>query len=339
MTLQFSDSPTSDAAPPRVRLVRGYAPRSQLVEDAIEGLSRTPKTLPCKYLYDARGSDLFEQITQVREYYPTRTELEIMRAHVTEMADALGPDVRLVEFGSGSGEKTASLLAALERPAGCVLIDISETALRESVERLSERFVDVAFIGVCADYTESLDLPAPRRQPRHTAAYFPGSTIGNFSRAEAQSFLERVAELVGPGGGLLVGFDRVKDHDVLERAYDDAQGVTAEFNLNLLNQLREAGAELELDGFEHEARYNGTEDRIESSLVSRRAQSIVLDGQEFELTPGERIVTEHSHKFRPEDFAELAEGAGWEVRRHWSDARDYFSVCYLTVPVAAPLPH
>jgi dimethylhistidine N-methyltransferase len=332
MTLQFSSAEVEEKRTDGPRLIRRHRPRSRLIDDALVGLSETPKTLPCKYFYDARGSELFEKITRLPEYYPTRTELGIMQSHVDEMAAELGPNVQLVEFGSGSGEKTASLVAALDRPASCVLVDISETALKESMERLADRFSEVELIGVCADYTSALELPAPTRAPRRTAAYFPGSTIGNFSRDEARGFLERVARLVGPGGALLIGFDRVKDVSLLENAYNDQQGVTADFNLNLLHQLESAGAVFDIDAFEHEARYNRGEDRIEMHLVSQREQAIHLADRAFKLAEGETICTEHSHKYRLEDFAELAGQAGWRMKRSWSDEKDWFSICYLTVP-------
>jgi len=312
-----------------VRLL-DLAPRaSDLLSDACEGLRRRPKTLPCKYFYDARGSELFERITELAEYYPTRTELAIMDAHAAEMAEAIGPRAWLVEFGSGSGLKTERLLAALDAPTGCVLVDISKSALVASAQYLSRRFAPLDVLAICADYTQPFGLPEPPRGAARITGYFPGSTIGNFTPREALSFLRRVHSLVGPRGSLLIGIDRVKPVDVLEAAYNDAHGVTAQFNLNLLRRLRSAGAHVSEESFEHRAIYNRKADRIEMHLVSRGEQTLEIAGELFQMAPGESICTEHSHKYRLDDFAKLADEAGFALDAQWSDDRDWFSVCHL----------
>lgn len=312
-----------------IRLMDLAPATSDLLSDARAGLRRDPKTLPCKYFYDQRGSELFERITELREYYPTRTELQIMADHAGEMADAIGPDAWLVEFGSGSGLKTERLLSALHEPAGCVLVDISKSALISSARHLSQHFPGLDVLAVCADYTSDFSLPRPQPAPRRITGYFPGSTIGNFTRDEARTFLTRVRRLVGEGGSLLVGFDRVKAVPVLEAAYNDGEGVTAAFNLNLLARLSQAGAQVQVEGFEHRAVYNPNEDRIEMLLVSRRDQTLEVGGERFAVEQGEAICTEHSHKYRLEDFLQLAHEAGFEADRHWSDPRDWFSVCHV----------
>ena len=302
--------------------------REVMVEEIRDGLSRSPKELPCKYFYDDEGSRLFEKICDLEAYYPTRTEISIMQQRGVEMAAAIGPGALVIEYGSGSSLKTELLLAALEEPAGCVLIDISREHLLASAKRLEEQFPGLEVLPVEADYTQDFELP--ERASSGRLIYFPGSTIGNFDRAEAEEFLREMAEVAGPSGGLLIGVDLVKDLAVLELAYDDPEGVTAAFNLNLLAHLnREIGTDFDLERFRHVAFFNQQDSRIEMHLESVGEQTVHLGDQSFHLADGERICTEHSNKYRLDGFAEMAAAAGWRVERVWTDERDYFSVQYL----------
>jgi dimethylhistidine N-methyltransferase len=315
----------------RVRIVDLHPKLGDLRAEAVEGLRRSEKSLPCKYFYDSLGARLFEAITELPEYYPTRTELGIMSESVHEMAEAIGPHATLVEFGSGVGLKTQKLLDSLIDPTGCVLIDISRAALEGSAYQLADRYDDMEVIAVCADYTQPLRLPRPHRPSARTVAFFPGSTIGNFTHDEAVSFLRRVAELVGQGGGLLVGIDRKKDPKVVEGAYNDSLGVTAAFNLNILRRLNQSGANFDLSAFRHHAPYVDTEGRIEMRLVSQVDQAVQVGGVQVTLSAGEHIVTEHSHKYDIEQFEEMAREGGFRLTRQWSDENDWFSVCFLEV--------
>lgn len=302
-----------------------------LKDDVLVGLAQDQKELPSKYFYDERGSHLFDDICQLDEYYPTRTELAIMDNHVQQMAACLGPQCLVVEYGSGSGHKTEVLLESLEDPVAYVPVEISRQHLLDSAERLQERYPQIEVLPVCADYTADYDLPQPQRQPQRRAAYFPGSTIGNFLPEQAMGFLEHVAETVETGGGLLIGADLVKDRRVLEAAYDDREGVTAEFNKNLLRRInRELGADFDLDEFGHRAVWNEHDGRIEMHLESLREQAVTVDDQTFEFERGETICTEYSHKYTLEGFANMASLAGFEVEKVWTDDEDLFSVQYLT---------
>ncbi|MGB5286180.1 MAG: L-histidine N(alpha)-methyltransferase, partial [Polyangiales bacterium] len=250
---------------------------------------------------------------------------------VHEMAEAIGSHATLVEFGSGVGLKTQKLLDALIDPSGCVLIDISRAALEASAYQLADRYEDMEVIAVCADYTQALRLPRPHRPSARTVAFFPGSTIGNFTNDEAVSFLGRVRELVGQGGWLLVGIDRKKDPEVIEDAYNDSLGVTAAFNLNILRRLNEIGANFDLSNFRHHAPYVASEGRIEMRLVSEVDQSVRVGKTQVSLSAGEHIVTEHSHKYDLDQFEEMARAAGFRLTKQWSDQQDWFSICFLEV--------
>lgn len=302
------------------------------LHETLEGLRRSPKELPCKYLYDHRGSQLFEEICELEEYYPTRTELGIMDRHVDEMAEFLGPHCLLLEFGAGSGHKTEVLLEALREPAGYVPIDISCEHLEDSARRLHRRFPDLEILPVCGDFMERWRLPDSSHKAEHLAVYFPGSTIGNFTTPQAQRFLQRVAEICGPGGKLLLGADLKKDPEILELAYDDPSGVTAAFNLNLLERInRELGADFALDAFAHRAPWVESEGRIEMHLESLRDQVVHIHGERFTFEAGERICTEYSHKYSLEAAERLARGACMKVDRVWTDSQGLFSVQALTV--------
>jgi len=299
------------------------------LRDVVSGLQRPQKEIPCKYFYDKRGSELFDQICELPEYYPTRTEISIMHSSGTQMAEKVGPGRLVVEYGSGSSLKTRILLDHLEEPAGYVPIDISGEHLEDSVAALRHEYPGLNVHPICADYTVPIDLPSePDSAP---LVFFPGSTIGNFTPSEAVDFLKRTCELVGPSGGALVGVDLKKDKDRLEQAYDDADGVTAEFNRNVLHRMkRELDADLQTDAFEHRAVYNEDQGRVEMHLVSLSDQDVRVAGEHtFRLEEGETIRTECSYKYHVEEFADLANAAEFEVEEVWIDPDQLFSVQYL----------
>ena len=297
----------------------------------VKGLSQPQKRISSKYFYDERGSKLFEQITQLPEYYPTRTETALLRVHAAEFAELIGPHASLVEFGSGSSTKVRILLDALEAPSAYVPIDISRDHLIESAKGLADAYPDLMVVPVAADYTQPLELPdIPNEEVR--IGFFPGSTIGNFSYTEAVDFLHTAATELGTDNGLLIGVDLKKDAAILHAAYNDSAGITAEFNLNILRHInRELGADFGLDGFAHDARWQPEKSCIEMHLVSKRAQTVHIDGHVFEFAKGESIHSEDSHKYTIEEFHALAAEAGWRVYRYWTDADDLFSIHYLRV--------
>ena len=302
-------------------------------EDVLEGLGSQPKSLPCKYFYDERGCSLFEQICELDEYYLTRTELEIMESFAGEMADAIGPECMLIEYGSGSSRKTRLLLDRLQRPTAYVPVDIAHAHLREAATQLARQYSELEVLPVCADFTTSFEPPRAATRVRRRVVYFPGSTIGNFEESQAIDLLRGIVRLVGPGGGLLIGFDLKKDTEVLEAAYNDELGITAEFNLNLLDRInRELKADFNLDRFEHRAVYDPNAGRIEIGLVSRKEQTVCVDGEQFDFAGDEAIHTEHSHKYRLEEFQQLAATAGCRQIRAWTDERKYFGVVLYAVP-------
>ena len=298
--------------------------------DVLAGLARTPKQLPSKYFYDARGSELFEAICEQPEYYLTRTELAILDAQMGDIAALLGEHVLVIEFGSGSGIKTEKLLRGLIDPVGYVPIDISLAALSASADNLRGKLPGLCVLPVCADFTRPMQLPSPPRPPRRRVMFFPGSTLGNFAPAEAQALLRRIRELVGQGGGLLLGVDTKKAPARLEAAYNDAAGVTAEFTLNLLRRLnRELGADFDLAAFRYRARYNPMAGRIETHLVSQREQIVQIEGSRFGFAAGEAMLVEYSTKYDDADVARLARQSGFEVVRRFSDPAGDFSLQYL----------
>jgi dimethylhistidine N-methyltransferase len=302
----------------------------EFLADVLSGMRRTERALPCKYFYDAVGSKLFDEICELDEYYPTRTELRIMRDNAPAIAAQIGTGVRLVEYGSGSSTKTRILLDHLESPAAYVPVDISHEHLQGTADLLSVAYPDIEILPVCADFTETFQLPTPTRTPTHSAVYFPGSTIGNFEPNDAVDLLARITPLCGSGGGLVIGVDLQKDTSVLEAAYNDAAGVTARFNLNLLHRInRELGADFDLSQYAHSARYNEDFGRIEISLVSRTAQRVTIDDECFDIAAGEAICTEYSHKYTIEGFAALAAKAGLTLHRYWTDERQWFGVLHF----------
>ncbi len=314
--------------------VHDSTPQSEdFLREVIDGLNQDPKILPCKYLYDERGSELFESICDLEEYYQTRTELAIMEAYAGEMADIAGPRCLLIELGSGSSLKTRVLLDHLEDPAGYVPIEISHTMLEQTARELAQEYPDLTITPICADYTAAVDLPAQVRDLKNRLVYFPGSTIGNFHPDAAIAFLSRMASLAGPTGGVLIGVDMKKDREILVRAYDDARGITAAFNLNLLERInRELGGTFSLETFRHEARYNAEAGRIEMHLVSLCDQEVSIGkGHTVEFAAGESVRTECSYKYHPQEFAALAGRAGLEQAKVWMDSQRLFSVQLLRV--------
>ena len=302
------------------------------LSEVVYGLSQVQKTLPCKFLYDEEGSKLFNEICELDEYYPTRTETRILCDNIDEIVDLIGRACRLVEFGSGTSAKTRHLLNRLPEPASYVPIDISGAQLLESASLLAREFPDLDIQPLEADYGEILTLPDSGREPRRTVAFFPGSTIGNFTRGKAVEFLVKVASLCGAGGGLLIGVDRKKDRRVLEPAYNDRDGVTARFNLNILTRInRELGADFDFSSFYHRAPYNECRGRIEMHLVSSRPQVVHLDSHEFHFCQGEYITTEYSYKYTLPGFVRLAGSAGFELVKSWEDRDHLFSVLLLRV--------
>lgn len=307
------------------------------LEDVLFGLSQPQKELPSKYLYDQRGSQLFDQICQLEEYYVTRTELAIMRSHAEQMISHLGPRALIVEYGSGSSLKTRLLLDAVQNLAGYVPVDISAEHLAESVQNLADSYPELEILPVVADFTEDFEVPTPGQQASHTVVYFPGSTIGNFQPFAAEDWLRRMSNMVGTGGGLLVGVDLEKDPQVLQAAYNDSSGVTAEFNLNLLRRInRELDADFDVSAFEHQGRYVPEASRIEMHLVCQSPQEVTVAGQSFRFEPSESICTEYSHKYTPERFAAMAASAGWGVTGFWTDPEQLFSIQYLTATENPP---
>jgi dimethylhistidine N-methyltransferase len=301
------------------------AARHEFLRDVLAGLGRAEKTLPCKYFYDSRGSELFDRICELDEYYHARCELAILRAHGEEIAALLGPAPALIEYGSGSSLKTRLLL---DRMAGGAYlpVDISRDHLLHAAAALAEAYPHVEVIPIVADFSRPFELPAV---PGRRVVYFSGSTISNFAPPDAVRLLGQIARQVGPGGGLLIGVDLKKDRSVLEPAYDDARGVTAAFNLNLLARInRELGADFDLGAFRHRAVWNEAAGRIEMYLVSQREQAVRLAGHTVAFRAGEAICTEHSYKFSLEEMAALAGQSGLAVRRVWTDDRGLFSVQY-----------
>ena len=297
--------------------------------EVLEGLSAQQKTLAPKFFYDERGSQLFDEITRLPEYYPTRTETALFETHSAQIASHFAGAVSLIEYGSGSSRKIRALLEGM-KPAAYVPLDISGDHLEASAKTLQSDYDWLDIYAVYADYSQSIELPAeiPLNQPM---AFFPGSSIGNFAPDQAAAFLSRVRSLVGEGGKLLIGVDRKKDKSVLEAAYNDSAGVTAAFNLNVLEHLnRELSGDFDIDSFAHRAIYNDQLGSIQMYLESKVSQQVELAGQRIDFAAGEVIHTENSYKYHPDEFAALAASAGWQSELHLSDANDYFSVFLLS---------
>jgi len=295
----------------------------------LTGLTAPQKSIPCRFLYDAAGSALFERITALPEYYPTRTETRILRERAAEIARDAAPGNVLIEFGSGSSTKTELLLAEMHELYAYVPVDISASALTDAQARIKKRFPQLRVLPVCGDFSQPLALPAAiEGKPR--LGFFPGSTIGNLTDAAAIKLLANMADILGSGARLIIGADLKKDVRRLLRAYDDEEGVTAAFNLNLLKRAnRELDADFDVGQFDHLAVYNEGKGRVELYLVSLADQTVNLSGERISFAAGERIHTEHSHKYDIEGFQVLAARAGWRPHEVWTDEEVLFSVHVL----------
>jgi L-histidine N-alpha-methyltransferase len=306
------------------------APPDALTNDVLEGLRKSPKELSPVWFYDDLGSFLFDSICELPEYYVTRTEMGIMQMHAAEMAQHIGPRAALIEFGSGTSLKTRLLLDVLDRPVSYVPVDIAREHLLDAAGDLARDYPALQVHPVCADFTQSFELPKHAATAQRRVVYFPGSTLGNFTREEARNLLARIRKLIGRDGALLIGIDLRKDPEVLKRAYDDSAGVTAEFNLNALRHInRELGCNFDLKSFEHCAVWVEDESRIEMHLVSKRDQVVNVRGERISIARGEHLRTEYCHKYTLERFADLAAGADMAVTRVWMDAEKKFSVQLL----------
>jgi dimethylhistidine N-methyltransferase len=307
--------------------------RQRFLADVLPGLRQPQKVLPCKYFYDAHGSWLFEEICKLDEYYLTRTELAIMQRHAGEMARLIGPNSALIEYGSGASIKTRLLLDHLTTPAAYIPIDMSADFLYRSSREIAVRYPGLEVKPLCADFTAEYELPALPHSVKRRVIYFPGSTIGNFGPADTDRLLSRMAAICGPDGAVLLGFDLQKDLKVLLAAYDDAKGVTRDFNLNLLARInRELEANFDLEAFQHCARYNRDLNCIEMYLVSKRDQVVELSGQRISLAANESIRTERSYKYNIKTFGRRITDVGLHVEKIWTDERKYFAVAFLAVP-------
>jgi dimethylhistidine N-methyltransferase len=320
-------------APGRVTVLDLEPVNADFLAEVIGGLSSSPRTLPCKFFYDERGADLFQKICELPEYYITRTETELLRRYAPEISESIGPNAALIGFGTGAGIKTRMLLQQLQNPIAYIPVDISKQRLVDSAIELSHAMPALEILPVCADYLQELQLPKPLRKPDHVAVFFPGSTIGNLEPHVAQDFLRRVCRLCGKSGGLIIGIDLQKSREILEAAYNDSAGVTAEFNLNLLARAnRELGADFDLARWKHRAVYNEAEGRIEMHLLSEGDQTVHVGGREFRFAPGEKIVTEFSYKHTLDGFARLAASSGFrEASRVWTDPEQMFAIFHFAV--------
>lgn len=302
---------------------------SLMLSEVIQGLQKSQKTLPSKYFYDKRGSWLFEEITRLEEYYLTRTELTIMQNNLSEIEQYVGKNVILVEPGSGSSKKTQLLLDEWTGLTGYVPVDISEQYLTNIVHSLKEKYPNLPIKPVCADYTQSFEVPDFKTNNAHYLLFYPGSTIGNFCPTEAQQFLKSISQILNPEGGLLIGVDLQKDINLLKAAYNDREGITATFNKNILRHInRKLNADFEPDRFAHQAIYNRKENRMEMHLKSKAAQTVTIDGKQIHFEQDETIQTENSYKYTLDSFRKLVD-PWFSVQKVWTDDDNYFSVQYL----------
>ena len=300
---------------------------SDFLASVLEGLSKPQKVLPSKFFYDHVGSKIFDDICELDEYYPTRSELAVFELYKHEIADQVGEHVHLVEFGSGSSIKVRTLMDALKSPLGYLPIDISREHLIQSAEGFSKRYPHIALTAICADYTSKFNLPVLTKG--HYVGFYPGSTIGNFTPTEAKIFLRNTKKILGHCG-FLVGVDLIKDHKILNAAYDDTLGVTASFNKNILARCNsELSTMFDLDAFNHSAFFNPLENRVEMHLVSTKSQTIQVRDSTFSFKKGETIHTENSYKYTLDGFSDLAKSAGFNPIKSWTDPNKYFSVHYL----------
>ncbi|MEM1193705.1 MAG: L-histidine N(alpha)-methyltransferase [Pseudomonadota bacterium] len=308
---------------------------SDFRKDVIDGLGRPTggqKRLSPKYFYDEAGSKLFTRITQTEDYYPTRTELSIMKAHMPEMAKAIGQGASIFEYGSGASEKITTLIEGLAQMQAYVAMDISKDYLVDSAQTIANCYPALSVSAVCADFNTPLALPDDfYPEIDNWTGYFPGSTLGNFTPDLAADFLTRAHATLGDGAQFLIGIDQIKDEAVLTRAYNDADGITAQFNLNLLTRMqRELGARVAVEDFAHHALYNADENRIEMHLVAQRKTAIVLESREFWFEEGETLLTEFSYKYNGDRLGALLAETPWTLAAQWTDDQGYFAVCLLT---------
>ena len=302
-----------------------------MLREVHEGLRKVQKSLPSKYFYDERGSELFEMICQQEEYYPTQTEIEIMKTNISKISERIGSGVELIEFGSGSSIKTRLLLDHLDQIEKYVPVDISEEFLMKASEQIRLEYPDLTVNPVAADYTSRFTLPQRNGRSTKRVIYFPGSTIGNFLPERASAFLKTHASLLKPGGGMLIGVDRKKSKERLEAAYNDRAGVTAEFNKNLLLRInRELAGTFDLTCFKHKAFYNEEQGRIEMHLESTKSQDVTVAGEVFHFEAGETIHTENSYKYTPDEVKELFPGQ-YRFEDMWTDPEELFGVYYFTM--------
>jgi dimethylhistidine N-methyltransferase len=320
------------AAVARKRFLHQNAEISTFEADVLEGLHAIPKHVPAKYFYDAAGSRLFERITELPEYYPTRCELRILRRHAADIAKLIPPGAALVEFGSGSSRKARILLSRAPTLAAYVPVDICGEMIEQEAIELRSDFPQLKVLPVTADICKPFELPREAKTAPARVGFFPGSTIGNFEPHEAAAFLRNAASILGSGATLIVGVDLIKSADVLNAAYNDAEGITARFNLNLLTRInRELGGTFRLDTFEHHAFYNRERHRIEMHLASLKRQRVKVAGDTIDFRAGETVHTENSYKYSVESLAALARGVGWLPVRAWTDSRKYFSIQILAL--------
>ena len=302
------------------------------LDDVLHGLGSQPKQMPPKYFYDAIGAELFTQICELEEYYPTRTEISILQKNATDIATKLGEQAMLIEYGSGSLDKVRILLDALSDPVALCAIDISAEQLKAASKEVQNAYPELEVLAVEADFTQVVPLPSPETSPKAHVAFFPGSTIGNFAPENARDFLAGISETIGVDGLLLIGVDLKKDASRLVAAYDDAKGVTAAFNLNLLQRINfELGGDFDLTLFRHIARYSKVNGRIEMHLESCTDQTVRIGDHAFDFEAGETIHTENSYKFSSDEFQALAQSAGFDHVQSWSDPEDLFSVMLFHV--------
>ncbi|MFL2770014.1 MAG: L-histidine N(alpha)-methyltransferase [Rhodospirillaceae bacterium] len=300
------------------------------LHDVLSGLSQKQKRLAPKYFYDAHGSALFDSICELDEYYPTRTEMKVLEDRAKEITDLIY-GYHLIEFGSGSSAKIRILLNAASQLASYVPVDISRDHLFAAANKIANDYPDLSVSPICADFTQDFELPDFISHGKK-AVFFPGSTIGNFSRIEAEQFLSMLAEILGNEGGLVIGVDLKKDPNILNAAYNDSKGVTAAFNLNLLVRInRELNANFDLSAFEHKAHYNASKGRIEMHLLSKAEQTVIVGGREFHFNRHETIHTENSHKYDIDEFHEMGRQAGFKPEKTWTDSNKLFSIHYLRV--------
>jgi dimethylhistidine N-methyltransferase len=305
---------------------------SAFEDDVLAGLNAAPKRVPSKYFYDGAGSLLFERITELPEYYPTRCEMQILRDRARDIAMLVPAGAALVEFGSGSSKKARIMLRAARKLAAYVPVDICGEMIEQEAIELRSDFPGLKVLPVTADITQAFELPEPAEAAPLRVGFFPGSTIGNFEPHEAAAFLRNAAHILGAGATLIVGVDLIKPVEVLNAAYNDAEGVTAKFNLNLLKRInRELRGTFKLDTFEHHAFYNRERHRIEMHLASLKRQKVRVAGESIEFRAGETIHTENSYKYSIESLGALARGAGWQPAGVWTDERDYFSIQAFTL--------